>query len=158
MTFERTHDLVLVKFIMTHSKVWPMITDDLAGNPEDFQPVDHPATYYLLAKDGEHLLGVWVLNPENSVCWDVHTCLLPSAWGPIARQAVKEAMDWVWEHTQCRRVVTKVPYFNRVALRFAKLAGMVEYGVNPLSYLKHGVLHDQVLLGISRPERVCQPL
>ena len=155
MIFYRTHDLALIRSIMTHEKVWPAITDDLAGDPKDFMPVDHPATYYLAAHEGDHFLGIWMLNPENSVTWDVHTCLLPSAWGELAVRAAVHAIQWVWDNTPCLRLVTKVPVFNRLALRFARMAGMVEYGRNPKSFLKNGQLHDQILLGISKPEVQC---
>ena len=156
MTIERTHDMPLVRSVITHEKIWPMVADDLAGAREDFIPLDHPATCYLSARDGDHLLGIWMLNPENSVTWDVHTCLLPSAWGALAIKAACHAIQWVWDNTPCRRLVTKVPVFNRLALRFARMAGMVEYGRNPRSFLKNGELHDQILLGISKPEVLCQ--
>jgi hypothetical protein len=66
-------------------------------------------------------------------------------------QAALELPDWIWEHSTCRRIVTHVPSSNRLALKFAIAAQMKVYGVNEASYLKNGVLCDQVCLGISAP-------
>jgi len=150
--FARTQDMGLVREIMTIPAIYRAISDDSRPPIEQYEPPDHPAIWYLLAYDGDDLLGLWVLVPENSICWDVHTCLLPLALGVKGRSvaAARGAIQWVWKNTDCRRLVTKVPAFNRLALRFSRESGMKEYGLNPKSYLKDGALHDQILLGVSR--------
>jgi len=154
MNFYRTYDLELVKHIMTEPTVYPFITDDSAPAPSDFQPHDHPAIWYVLCYEGETLLGMWMLVPQNSVCWEIHTCLLPAGRGAIGRIAAQQLQKWIWANTPCRRVVTNVPAFNKLALKYAKEAGMYEFGVNPKSFAWRGALYDQTLLGISRPEAV----
>lgn len=152
ITFERTFDLDLIRTIVTHEKIWPHVADDGAGRPEDYRPVDHPAIWYVLVLSGHELMGVWIFNPQTSACWEIHTALLPKAWGTLAHRAARFIVPWVWEHTTCRRIVTNVPVYNRLALAFAKGAGMEQYGLNPKSYQKDGKLYDQILLGISKPE------
>ena len=96
-----------------------------------------------------------MLHPHNAICWEIHTCLLPNAWGERGRRAARLLPEWIWQHTPCRRIITNVPDNNRLALRFALAAGMTEIGVNAASFLKNGKLRDQTLLGISpqsRPE------
>ncbi len=152
LNFERTTDLVLIRKILTHPRIWPWITDDGAPDREQFQPT--PAgehVWYVLVWDVAELLGLFIFHPHNSVTWEVHTCLLPKSWGERATRAAVGVQAWLWAQTDWQRIVTTVPANNRLALRFARRAGMVEYGLNPKSWLKDGKLHDQHLLGISRP-------
>lgn len=142
--------MVLVRQIMITEPNYRMSSDDGSPAVEDFMPPDHPSLWYVLAYRGDLLLGMWAFLPENSVSWDVHTRLLPVAYGRWGLAAAKELAKWIWENTPCRRITTKVPSFNRLALAFAKKAGMVEMGVNPKSFLKGGVLYDQILLGMSK--------
>lgn len=149
----------LIRAVMTHPDVYPAISDDFCPDAALFQPVDHPSFLYVFAFCGAQLLGLWLFVPQNGVCWEVHTCLLPGHGYRRGREAAKLLAQWVWAHTNCRRIVTNVPSFNRQARLFAQAAGMKPYGVNPNSYLKHGQLHDQIMLGLSRPEegkKLCQ--
>jgi RimJ/RimL family protein N-acetyltransferase len=148
--FERTSDLTLVREIMTHPKVYPWISDDGSPSREEYRP--HPDLLYVLVFDDEELLGLWAFTPQNSVTWEVHTCLLPGQDFHRARTAAIEMAGWVWANSDCHRIVTTVPRSNRAARLFARAAGMVEYGLNEKSFRKNGTLHDQFLFGISRPE------
>ncbi len=150
--FERTTDLELVRSIITHPKIYDHVSDDGCPPADQFKPLDNPVIWYVLVVECEVLLGMWTFMPQNTACWEVHTCLLPVAWGDLGREAAKAMAEWIWKNTPCRRLVTNVPVMNRMALKFAKAAGMEEYGVNPKSYLKRGTLHDQILLGMSKPE------
>jgi RimJ/RimL family protein N-acetyltransferase len=152
MTFRRTTDADLIRSVMTHPRVYPHITDDGCPPVEQFAPVLSPAIWYVEAHDGEELLGLWAFVPQNAICWEVHTCLLPNAWGQRGAKAAKEMAAWIWANTDCRRIVTNVPSCNPLAYRFARKAGMVEYGRNTDSFLKDGKLYDQSLLGLSKPE------
>jgi hypothetical protein len=107
--------------------------------------------------DGEELLGLWMFVPQNSVCLEVHTCLLPGHGFRRSRVAAKEAAEWIWANTNCQRIFTNVPVFNVIAKRFAEAAGMAEFGVNEASFIKDGKLHDQVQLGMSRPKETTCP-
>lgn len=149
ITFERTTDLEQVRQVMTHPRIWPWISDDGSPAAEDFRPVNSPAIWYIAAKYRDELLGIFVFTPQNTVCWEVHTCLLPRAWGPMGLAAAKELARWMWAHTSCRRITTHVPADNLLALAFARHAGMETFGVNKRSFLRGGMLIDQTVLGIS---------
>jgi RimJ/RimL family protein N-acetyltransferase len=134
-----------------HPKIYGKMTDDFAGPPWEYQPTKHPSLIYLIARDYGELLGFWLLAPFNTVNWCCHTCLLPTAWGVRAGKAAKAAIAWMWEHAPlCQRIFTEIPAYNRAAIVFAKRQGFIQFGVNPRSFQKNGVLCDQVLLGISR--------
>ena len=157
ITFERTFDYEQIRKIMTHPRIYPYISDDGSPAPEEFRPYEHEMIWYITVHDkrdeGTDLLGLWMFIPENTICWEVHTALLPCAWGPKGQLAARMLPAWIWAHTPCRRIITNVPSTNRLALHFAYKAGMKIYGVNRQSFLKNGVLCDQICLGISKAER-----
>jgi len=144
----------LVRWVLTHPSVWPHLVDDFHPAQQDFEPCDHPEIWYVLVRDGEELLGMWMFVPENGVCWEAHTCLLPGHGYRRARQAARELAPWVWQHTPCKRLLAKIPAYNYWALRFARDVGFQQFGVNDKSYQKHGKIYGQVYLGLSRPEAV----
>lgn len=152
MTFERTMDYALIKWIITRPEIWQHATDDFGPSPAEFEPAQSDAVWYVSVRDGDELLGMFMLVPENAICWKVHTCMLSTAWGKKAKQAAKEGIEWAWENMPALRLVTDVPEYNRQASIFARWAGMTQFGLNPKSYQKNGKLQDVMLLGISKPE------
>jgi RimJ/RimL family protein N-acetyltransferase len=150
ITFQRTYDYDLIESIMTHPQLYEAAADDFAPTRESFQPRTDSDIWYILVRFAGNVIGLFALAPQNAICWEVHTRLLPAAWGPIARAAAAALVPWVWENTGCRRLVTVCPSYNRLAIRFAERGGMTRYGVNPQSWQKGGALFDQVLLGISK--------
>jgi len=156
--FERSFDYSLIRDIITHPKLWPHLSDDLTPPASQFRPVESPLIWYVLpyyhrsSEEAPDLLGMWMFVPQTSICWEVHTALLPVAWGPLGQMAARLLPGWMWANSQCRRIVTNVPSPNRLALRFAIKAGMKIYGCNRQSYLKNGVLCDQLCLGLSKPD------
>ena len=151
--FERTTDWELIKSIVTHPRIWPWISDDLSCKPEEWQPLKNEV-FYLKVSDQEGLLGIWCLRSCTSTCWEVHTCLLPRAYGNSIA-ASKAAIRWVFVNTPCTRLITAVPSDNRLALRLARRAGMLEFGCNPKSFVKRGEFLSQYMLGISKDEVTC---
>lgn len=149
ITVDRTFDLDLVKRVMTHRRIYPHISDDGSPSPEEFHPIEHDQVIYLHARDDE-TLGVFMLHPHNTACFEVHTCMLPRAWGDKAKISANLGTEWMFRNTQCSRIMTNVPTYNRVALEFARACGMEEFGRNPKSFLKNGVLYDQHMLGLSK--------
>jgi RimJ/RimL family protein N-acetyltransferase len=134
---------------MTNPRVWPWITDDYCGSPEDFAPVNHPSMWYVLARDGSTLLGLWLFIQDTHRAWIVHTCLLPKHGFRRAREAALELTRWIWANTPCRRIITQVPVCNRMALKFALDVGFKQFGVDEASFDKNGRVWDRIYLGIT---------
>jgi hypothetical protein len=151
--FERSRDYGLIRRILTHSRIYPHISDDCSPPAADYQPVRSEAVWYVVARDRRpglsDLLGLWMFVPQNGICWEVHTALMPCAWGEVGLEAARMLPAWIWANTPCRRIITNVPSTNRLALHFALNAGMKIYGINEASYLKGGKLCDQLCLGLS---------
>ncbi len=150
MTFERTQDLVLVREVLTHPRIYRAMTDDSCPPREQYEPLEHPAVWYVRVREADELLGLFVFVPQTGICFEVHTCLLPEAWGEKAREACRGVREWMWRNSPCRRIVTSVPAYNRLALKLSLDAGLEQYGVNPRAFQKGGKLWDVHLLGISK--------
>ena len=157
--FERSFDYELIRKIITHPRIYKHLVDDRCPPPEEYSPPQGEHIWYILVHDiypdagPEELLGCWIIHPHNSICYEIHTALLPNAWGETAHRAVRLVFEWIWEHTPCLRLITTVPYPNRLALHFAYRAGMTVYGTNHQSWLQDGKLWDQICLGINKPEK-----
>jgi RimJ/RimL family protein N-acetyltransferase len=144
--------MALVASILGHPAIWPHISDDGCDEPD---PQDNDALYWMLASDDLGEAGVFLLHQHNAICWEVHTCLLPRVWGRPASQAAQLLLAYAFGTVGARKVITHVPAYNRLALRFAKAAGMTQEGVNRASFLKDGALLDQIMLGITEKEWPC---
>jgi RimJ/RimL family protein N-acetyltransferase len=149
LSYELSTDKALIRQVITDPAIYSRMGDDFAPPAEEYQPPDGP--FYLIVRDGAELLGLWAFFPENAISWEIHTALLPIA-GNRVWKAAQGMLAWLWANTNCQRLWTKVPEWNRQALIYARRAGMREYGRNPDSFMKNGKVHAQILLGISRPK------
>lgn len=151
MTFERTHDPALIRAIMTDRAIYKYASDDYSPPRQHFRPVMLDGIWYVLVRDeGGALLGMFILAMNSSTQYEIHTRLLPRAWGPRSVDAIRGACRWAFRHIPCcRRIVGTVPVTNRLACRFAERAGFEIWGVNRASVLLGGQLVDQICFGMS---------
>lgn len=150
MKVERTHNMALVAAIMGHPAIWPHIHEDGTLAPE---PVDHEGFHWMLVTDDDNQpAGVFLVHARSAACFEMHTCLMPRIWGRKAAAAAQLLLAWAFTETVCQKMVTNVPGYNRVALRFAEAGGMQREGINRASFLRDGELIDQVMLGITKQE------
>jgi hypothetical protein len=152
MRIERTYDYDLAKAILAHPSVYAWMVSDGAPAPQDVQIDVSGFTYYLLVKtdDGE-LLGMFIVVPyrNTSVTWEVHTCLLPCCRGANAVLAYHAGVQWLKDHTICKKVIGNICEDNKPALFMALRAGNEIIGVNKASIMKGGKLLDQTIVGMS---------
>lgn len=153
LSLSRTRDMGIVRSILSHPAIWPHIHDDGATECE---PADHDGFLWMLVAD-EEPAGVFLLHAHNTATYEVHTCLLPRIWGPQALEAAHMCRAWMFEKTDCQKLITNVPAYNLTALRFARRCGFKPEGVNRASFLRDGALLDQHVLGLTKEEwRQCQ--
>ena len=153
MQIQPTTDTALIRSVVTDKAVWPHVSDDGADLETYQPPID--GVLWLGVFDGE-CLGAYMVHQHNAITWEIHTCLLPQAWGEKARQAGRLVLDWIFANTACQKLITQVPQTNPLALRYAKRCGLVVEGNNRQSFLKNGQAIDQIQLGITKKEHVCQ--
>lgn len=142
----------LVRSILAHPAIWPHIHEDGTEAPD---PLDHESVHWMLVEPDKPL-GVFLLHAHGQVCWEVHTCLLPACWGPAAASAARALGAYVFDQLGAQKLITRVPAYNRPALRFAKASGFRVEGVNRASYLRNGEAIDQIMHGITLKEWTCQ--
>lgn len=152
LSIERTHDMAVVRSILSHPRVWQHLHDDGMQEPS---PVDHEGFFWMLVADDEPA-GVFLLHAHNTICYEVHTALLPRIWGTGANEAYQLCAAWVFEETPCLKVITHVPTYNLRALAFAERCGFCREGLNRASFLKEGKLLDRHLLGLTKEDWQCQ--
>lgn len=148
---DRMRDQQLIASTLSHPRIFPRISDDGCRFARDLPmpDVDGPCIF-IGAFDQDEYLGLFMLHAHNLVLFEVHTCLLPSAWGDRALAAAVACIRWTFDNTSCRRLITSVPDDNPLALRLAIRAGMEAYGRNPKSMQRAGLLRDLIMLGISK--------
>jgi RimJ/RimL family protein N-acetyltransferase len=123
MTFATTTDTALIKATITHPKLYKWLCRTVPA--ELFEPpVD---SLYVTVHDGAEYLGMFVLQPYGADTWEIHTALLPNAWGrslPIYR----EGIAWTWSNTDRTRIIGRIRETNPLAIRLAKRAGLKQIG------------------------------
>ena len=155
ITIERNFDTALARKIITHPQVYPNVTDDFSPPAEEFEVPPNPCIFQLLAKHNNEPFGLFMLIPQTFVCWEIHTFMLPKAWGKWTADAGKAALRWMFENTPCQRIISNIPEYDTRTLLYALKVFSI-YGVNPTSYLKNGKLHNQILVGINKGDFLCQ--
>lgn len=99
--------------------------------------------------DGE-LAGAILVQMINPVLADVHISVMPQFRGQMGRRIGKEWLQYIWDHTTAQRVTGAIRSDNTLAIRYAKAMGMTQYGYNERSLFWQGILHDTVLMGVTR--------
>lgn len=146
------HDLNLVERILTDDAVFEMICDD--GMTEDFKAefvssyLKHPAVFVLHPNEWT----IFIFTPRNLVMYEAHTAIMREGRGKPAIQAGRNAIEWMFTETTCRKIISLVPGFNPMAGIFARWCKLKREGTIENSFLKDGQLYDQTIYGISKEE------
>jgi len=152
ISVERIRDPGLVIQAVTHPRVWPHSSDDFSPPPDEIgRCIDVANHIYVGCWAVDEYLGCYLFVPINRILYDVHTMLLPSAWGATGNRCAEATLKWVWDNLPSKRLTTSVPDNNPLALRYARRVGFEDYGYSPRSIQKGGVLLGQYLLGLDRP-------
>jgi hypothetical protein len=92
----------------------PGMTPDI-----DVTPIVQNVNNVLLMADG----GGIIFAQQEPGIYEVHTSFLEKCRGRNAITASKEAYRWMFTHTDCMILQTKVPAFNKAADLFCKIVG-----------------------------------
>ncbi len=152
ISIERSRDYRTIKAIATHPAVFRFVVDDMSPSPEAWQPIENDDICYLLARDAAAPIGFAAFYPRTGVCYEGHLCFLPQAYGGAAYICALAMTTWMWENTPARRLCGEISDDNRQAIQFVQRVGWDIYGVNHQSWLKDGIVHDRVAVGITRPQ------
>lgn len=148
---ERTFDMNLVAKIMTHPRLWPHLADDFYPAPDNFIPLGGDNIFYLLAREAGRILGLCIAHPINTLLWEVHHALLPSAWGRKAHRIGEAFQQWIWDNTKALKLVGFTPSCNRLAVRYALKQGLTKIGEISQCFQRGGMLCDVFIFEKGRP-------
>lgn len=115
----RSFDAAEINPILNDPSVFELIK--LPGMNADLDVsavIRNPANVLLMAEGG----GIIFAQAEPGI-YEVHTNFLSSHRGRHAIRASLEAYRWMFTHTDCMILQTKVPAFNKAAERFCAIVG-----------------------------------
>lgn len=126
MVFSRTADVALIQKTMTHPRLYKWLCREVPAN--EFIPPGR--MMYVAVHEGLEYLGLFAFDPKEIGTSEIHTALLPNAWGR-ALGIYRQGIEWVWKHTGITRIVGRIRESNRLALRVARRAGLKVFNVVP---------------------------
>jgi len=115
----RSFDASEINPILNDSSVFEAIK--LPGMKPDIDMsaiVSNPLNVLLVSEGG----GIIFAQAEPGI-YDVHTSFLENHRGRHAIRASREAYRWMFTHTDCMILQTRVPAFNKAAEAFCKMVG-----------------------------------
>lgn len=114
----RSFDANDINPILNHPDVFPAIS--VPGHDKyDVTPlVANPLNVLMMSEGG----GILFAKQEPHI-YEVHTNFLPQFRGRHALRASLSAYRWIFCHTDCETILTRIPAFNRAADLWARKAG-----------------------------------
>lgn len=154
--FEPTKNRRLIKEIVISPEIWPHVIDDSLTDPDLFNvPIDDRQFIWVVVYEEDIVLGMFMVQRINFVTYEVHTMLLKAAHG-MSFTIGHGALHWAFENIDnCKRIITQVPEFNKLADRLCRTLKLEFIGVNRKSYQMKGQLYDVKWYGISKEDIVC---
>lgn len=149
MNVVRTFDPKVVKSILLRPEIVATIAEDGCGT---FEP-DMERNIWLLMKSGETEVGLYQIERINGITAQIHANVLPEHRKPHSKATGRAALDWVYANLpDIHKIIAVIPTLYPNVRDFTLSFGFLLEGVNRQSYLKDGTIHDQWVLGITRPE------
>lgn len=118
-TLRRTLSADYLNTVANHPDVRPYIGGE--GDLDLSELLASPANFALQFEGGGFIalaLGAGI--------YDVHTLTLAGARGAVASEVAEQAQNWMFAHTDCVELVTRVPASNKAAAAFATAHGFRE--------------------------------
>lgn len=146
MLITPTNDKALIMSVLSA----PGICEHICEGDASLDEV--PEAQYLAGWADDECVGVVMMCPISSRLFDVHIHCLPEHRKLHAFDFGMSAINWIWQNTNCQKMVAQIPFCNENVLKFALLVGFKVEGINRKSWLKNGVLNDSWYVGLVRGE------
>ncbi len=149
ITFRPTEDIPTIRSIV--APMYDKLHDDFAPTAfVDWVPPINDLVEYLIIQENDEVLGMAVVGKCSAIMCEAHNLLLPHLGWKRRLRVANEFFAWA-EKQGYRRVVGKVPGWNRYAIAFDHAIGMTMFGINERAIMHNGRLEDEVCFGISLP-------
>ena len=139
MIIERIFDVKKCLDILTDDYIFDSISED--GATFDVLKVDVINNYWLGIYEGFNLIGVFLMRPLYSECYDVHIQILKQ-YRKYWKSAGESIIEWCKENTPGKTLHTNIPVFCKNVRYFVLSLGFKEAGVIPKVWKKHGKMND----------------
>jgi RimJ/RimL family protein N-acetyltransferase len=93
------------------------------------------------------IVGFIRFEHRSSVCVEIHGATYKKHRVKYARELVLAAMEWLYEVSDYRKVISCTPMCYKPTINFMNKLGFVLEGVNGAAWRKNDKLHDVVNLG-----------
>jgi len=143
---ERIFDVKKCLDILTDEHIFDAITEE-GAIIEDLK-VDVINHYWLGIYEGTILIGVLLLRPIYSECYDIHIHILKEHRKHGKRAGVA-VIEWCNRNMPSKTLHTNVPVFCKNVRYFVLSLGFKEVGVIPSVWKKHGKMNDMSIFTIT---------
>lgn len=126
---------------------WDTIAED-GHSAAEWEP-DTLRNAWIAVEDQGTVLAVLSAFPETAGLISVHPHVAP-AYRHRRYDIGRAWIDWIWENTPYRGLVTYIPVSYPHVYRFAKGLGFFNVGRLRQAFLKHGELHDMHVMQLAR--------
>lgn len=135
--------------IIFDTSVFPYVHDDgISKDSLDLSYFFETRDVYVLQGDEN---SIFIYIPINAITWEVHTNILPGSRGKKALKLFMEAAKYMFENTDCQKIITHIPEFNYRARASAHKI-MKQEGYITECFLKKGKLYDLYLYALNKRE------
>lgn len=145
MKLTRTYDKEIIKNIMF--QLWDFIVED-GGDKDRFDP-DVDGEVWLLAHDGDKIIGCFNFHALGVCTLQVHAQILPEFRKEYSEKAGRAALEFFYS-TGYNRLFAEVPEIYPNVKRFCEKMGMAQESISVGSYKKNGQIINQHVMVILR--------
>jgi hypothetical protein len=143
--------MALIKNIMTMPEIFQYAAED--GCTSDIDFTCSGRNVWLLAMDGDDFIGLVNVHIEGSAVAYFHPYVL-KAQKRHFKSMCKAFLMWFKENMppEVVKLNTLIPDYAQAAYKTAISIGLINEGVDRMSYRKHDKIWDRYLMGIIRGE------
>lgn len=145
----RIRDPESIKAVVKLPSLWATVAEDGSGY-DSWEPDLNEC--WLKAEDENGLIGLFNYHQFTGFCAQVHPMILTDRRGSESIKAGIESLRWVFENTDCMKVLALVPVIYRNVKLYAMKCGLTNEAKISSIYTKNGKIHDMWVLGITRSE------
>ncbi len=105
-----------------------------------------------LIADGQYV-GVYRFHQTATHTWEGHAHMIPDKRKAYTKASASPIKRWMLENLEgLEKINVTIPALYQNVVRFTESIGFIREGVDRMSFMKNGELHDQVKLGMTRAE------
>ncbi len=146
---KRTFDAELVRSIIgddeLHKRAGKHVPVDV------YDPENQKELYYLSVENETEVVGVIIFHIFNhAICYQGHVNYLPKYWGSGLAEHTREAIQWMFDNTDCLKVIALAPDTYPEVYKHAIKTGLKSEGYLKKSIMINGKLDNQTIFGIEK--------